>query len=299
MLLKPLPYPSADRIVSLEVTPRGEPRSVVPPQLSRLARVRPASRRWRRPSPADVALTGVGERRIRLARVTPTIFDVFARRWRSAAGFGRRKPFQAVSDRDPAHGFTAHQLGAATDRRQDVVVDARVLIVGVLPAVDFCCTAPTSSSLRFTDSDYVERRSAEFLRDRPAARRVSRRRERGDRTIVTSLTQQFPDLTKWGARVAALRDDEFTRARPLLLMVLGVASLLLITGASLASLQLVGPAGGEANSIRAAVGAGRPDDPPTDCRGGDAVRTGRRPAVGLAASCCRSSSPPLPQTFRI
>ena len=269
VLLKPLPYPGADRIVYVwEVTPRGEPRNVAAPAnyLDWRERATSFTAMAAATSPADVALTGVGEpRRIRLARVTPTIFDVFA----PAMALGRRFELAESAPGGPpiailAHGFWRDQLGAAADALgKTIVVDARVLtVVGVLPpTVDFSLHgADVFVPLRFTDADHTERRSHNYYvtaRLRGGTSRAAANAEM--KTIVTSLTQQFPkDLTKWGAHVAALRDDDVRQARPLLLVVMGLASLLLvIAGANLASLQLVRASRRRGElAIRAAVGAG-------------------------------------------
>ena len=105
-------------------------------------------------------------------------------------------------------------------------------IVGVLPpAVDFSLLGvDVLVPQRFSDTERRERRSHNdyvVARLRDGVTRAAANAEMA--TIVSALTQSYPqDLTKWGAFVAGMRDDNVRVARPLLLVLMAVAALVLV-----------------------------------------------------------------------
>jgi len=267
VLLKPLPFPDADRLVLLSESREGTP-------ISNTAPVR--LEEWNEASSTLEAITGyytedVSEtsgdlpERFRLARVAPRFHDV----WGVAPVLGRglapadgqvgASPVVLISDR-----FWRVRLGAdpnVTDRTLRLG-DQEVAIAGVMPA-----------SFQFHDADvdlWAPRVFFPWMSDRnllwySAFGRlepgVSVEQARADLALVQArLTERYPETDRdVGIYLAPLKDNVVGGVRNSLFVVFGAVSvLLLIAATNIAALLLARAARRKQEiAVRLSLGASR------------------------------------------
>ena len=270
VLLRPLPFPSPDRLVFVwEVSPRGDDHNVVSRgnYLAWRERVRgfeaigAVSSRW------TGALTGGGEpMRVSVAQLTPSALEVFGLRPHAGRLFtedeGRVGAPRVVLLN---HAFWQRRFGgdAGTIGRTLTLDGVDFAVQGVLPPGP--SLAPLGADLvlplRFAPEDRDEFRS----HNHRVVGRLAPGVSLGDAQTemeahLAALTAEHPaDLTNWGVSVVPLQRDLVRSVRPMLLLILAVvAAVLLIACGNLANLQMARALGrGGEMAVRAAIGAGR------------------------------------------
>lgn len=268
VLLKPLPYPDSNRLVSvLEASPsKHESESLIAP--GRLAD-------WNRLNHTFTGLTGAyaenvtdtsGSEPARIAgrRVSPGYFTVFG----SPALRGRTFTADEEKAGGPGAAVISYAMWTRRYRQSDSAIGQRLIlggagytIVGVMPkefappAVDVWLPAQVSATL-------MRIREARFLSGYGRLRGgVSIAQARADLAAVQrQLGAQYPKTDKgWSAVVRDLKEVRVGEYRKTLLFVFGaVALLLLIAVANIAGLMLTQLQQREREmAIRSSIGASR------------------------------------------
>jgi putative ABC transport system permease protein len=268
VLLKPLPYPAADRLVSvMEASPTARQRvSLVAP--GRLVD-------WNRSTSAFEAISGsytenvtdtsgAQPERLQARRVVPRYFDVYETR----PILGRT--FTADEEREdgPAaaiisEGLWTRRFGRARDTigQRLRIAGAGVVIVGVMPRTFAAPTVDVWIPARLS-AHLLQVRQARFLtgvgRMRPGVT-VAQARADLD-AIQATLGKIYPATdARWSTEVTSLKDARVgTARRPLALVFAAVGLLFLVAAANAAGLMLVQlrRRAGEL-AIRSAIGASR------------------------------------------
>jgi predicted permease len=270
VLLRPLPYPGADRLVRVwETSPQGE---------ERVAVARANFLDWRDQAasfaalgayshPFDMALTGGGDPlRVHVTQLTPSVLAALAMPPAAGRLFDERdgRPGEPRVALLTAGFWEARFGGEASAIGTAIVLDDRSYeIVGVLPP-PFAFPTPHVDlvlPIGFTEEDRQERTAHNYNVVGRLAPGVSPEQAAAEmQAIVARLTREHPAaLTGWGINLVGLHADEVRGVRPLLVVLMAmVVVVLLMASANLANLQLARASrrGGEM-AVRAAIGAGR------------------------------------------
>ena len=268
VLLRPLPYAEPDRLVRIwEVSPRGDDHNVASPgnYVSWKESARSFSVMGAHTAPYGVSLVGAGEPiRITTADLTPSAMQALGAR----AALGRTfTPDDASGDgRSVILSHTFRERLFAGDRgiigRQLRLNDVAYTVVGVMPPSFEFPAAGVDVWRPLPDGrvDETERRSHNLYvvaRLGPGATLEKAGTEM--RTIASALTREFPQfMTGYGTNVVPLGDDLVAGVRPLLLILLvGAVLLLLVACANIANLLLARAMGRRREiAVRGALGAG-------------------------------------------
>jgi putative ABC transport system permease protein len=269
VLLRPLPYVDPEHLVRIwEVSPRGNDHNVV--SVGNYTSWREQAKSFAvmgaHMAPSSVSFVGDGEpARITVTDVTPSVFQVLGAR----AAVGRLLvPEDQTGDGRVivlSHKFWSERFGQAPDvvGRRLMIGDVPHTIVGVMPAdfefpaagVDFW--RPVTAHLM----DSNERRSHNwFVVARLAPGTTLDRASAEMRTIAGALTREYPEfMTGYTTNVVSMRDDMVAAVKPMLLILLAGATLLLLVAcANIANLLLARAVSRRREiAVREALGAGR------------------------------------------
>jgi putative ABC transport system permease protein len=271
VLLRPLPYPAADRLVQIwEIRPDGDDHNVVS---------RGNFLDWRDMAQSFEDLGGYssgygigltpsdGEPlRISGASATPGVFRTLGvsprlgRTFSAEEGLPGGDAVALISERIWRQMFAADPQVIG---RTAIIEDQAVTIIGVLRA-DFDFPDPTVdvwSPWQLGEQDRQSRRSHNLrvLGRLKEGVTVGQAQAEMD-ALAARIAEQHPEyMTGWGVNVLSFRGDMVSQVRPLLALLLGVVFVvLLIACANLANLLLARALAREREvAIRCALGAGR------------------------------------------
>lgn len=275
VLLRPLPYPDADRLVSVSSTSLkgGAPfgGAVSPPDFADWRREGHAFEAMAAIGTSALALTGDGPaEQVQIAQVTGGFFDVLA------VPPARGRALTPADD--PAGAGALVVLGHAIWQRRyggdpavvgrSVVLDGvPYQVVGVMPAgFAYPASAEMWTPLRFSERDLATQRGAHYLE---VIGRVSSAGSADDaraaaaaemRGVAARLASDYPSTNRDSTVATVPLHDVLVGdvRRPLLTLFGAVAAVLLIVCANIASLSLTrAMARGREFAIRASLGASR------------------------------------------
>ena len=269
VLLRPLPYADPERLVRIwEVSPRGNDHNVasVGNYVSWREQAKSFAVMGTHMAPYGASFVGDGEpARITVTDVTPSVFQVLGAR----AAIGRLLvPEDQTGDGRVivlSYRFWSERFGQAPDvvGHRLKIGDVPHTVVGVMPA-DFEFPAAGVDVWRPVTThmmDSNERRSHNwFVVARLAPGTTLDRASAEMRTIAGALTREYPEyMTGYGTNVVSMRDDIVATVRPLLLILLAGATLLLLVAcANIANLLLARAVSRRREiAVREALGAGR------------------------------------------
>ena len=255
VLLQPLPYHEPNRLVRVwEVSPQGDHRNVVSAgnYLDWRDRASAFESLGAHGGTFAIALTGAGEPlTVGAARVTPSAFDTLRVQAQAGRVFNEEEgrqggpPAVLISDRLWRQRFGADHgvLG-----RSVTLNDEPFAVVGVMrPGFAFPSTGVDIwIAQQFSERDRAQRRAHNFA---VIARVKGDLTVEGARAEMQALARQIADeqpafMTGWSISVLPYHDDLVGNARPLILILFGVAMVvLLVACANLANLALARAAG--------------------------------------------------------
>jgi putative ABC transport system permease protein len=267
VLLKPLPYPEADRLIGVYHLTEGERAVMSGPNFHDIARAAKSVENIAAISTGRTILTGQGEPvRLALAEVSAALFNVL--RVRPALG----RSFNADENTPGktnvvilSHGLWEQRFGA-----DPAVIGKRIQldgvareIVGVMPrGFSYPAEREVWMPLEYDEGLVTTQRGAWYLnviaRLRPGVTPDQAKAE--VETLGRNLAAQYPDENgEIGMTTMPLHEAMVGNIRPALLVLLGaVGFVLLIACANVANLLLARAAARESEmAVRTALGAGR------------------------------------------
>jgi putative ABC transport system permease protein len=269
VLLAPLPYPDADRVVRVwETSPQGNMRNVVSPGnfTDWAARATSFAELGAYRNPYGLVLSGEGEAtRVLLSELQPAVLRALA----VPPLHGR-----LLTDEDAAgagdvvllsHAFWQQRFGSdpGVSGRRIVLNDVPHTVAGVMPPGFAFPNAEVElwRPITVASINVQERRSHNLYVIGRLAHGVTLSTAQAEMTgIGRALTSEYPEfMTGYGVNVVRLHGDLTAHVRPLFIVMLGaVGAVLLIACGNLTNLLLArGVARQREVAVRAALGAGR------------------------------------------